>query len=465
MKVITLCCAASALLAGCGIDGVDTAAPATETAAQLSFPVACAFDSSGWGVKLQGTDPDPNVNINDEATTIATDTTECAIYTGGGTVGALEDQVKSGGRDAYVTRWSTRGRVAWTRQFGSTAADDVSGVAVGPNHDIYVTGCTWGQITNAPEANAGGSDAFLAKYDKNGNQLWVHQMGSAGDDCSNGVAVGISGGVFITGVARGTLAGVGPYFGSGDAFIVKYSSAGVRQFTKMIGSPLADESNDIAIAPDGKLYIVGYTQEDLHSFTNPGLPSPGRFGADDIFIAKYDPVTGAELWLDQRGTSWDERGNAIAVNANNEVFATGYTEGPLDGQIGSAADDIFVLSYTTAGAWRWTDVVGSIAQDQGYGIAVDANGAPFVVGHAYDNIGTAPHAGSGDVVVTKYSRAGSQRWLFEYGESDTERANDAAFFGDQIFVTGHTNSDLGGAQNNGGNDAFIIELDGAGTQL
>lgn len=450
--------AATVLLPACATDlPRDPAGTISESTA------ICSWSIDGWNTRLQGTDPDPNFNTNEGASAIAHDLDDCGIYVGGDTSGALEDQVALGSGDAYLTRYGTSGGVSWTRQFGSTASDTITGVAVGANHNIVVTGCTSGTITGSPEANAGGSDAFVAKYDADGNQLWIHQLGSTGDDCGYGVAIGGNGGVFITGVARGVLGGAAPYWGAGDAFLAKYSPSGVLQFTKLIGSPDADEAKSIAIGSAGNVFIAGYTREDLLSFTDPMAVSPGRFGGDDIFVGKYDPVTGDQLWLAQRGTGDDERATGIAVNDNNELFVTGWTDGSLDGNIHQAYEDVFVLSYSTSGTWRWTDQRGSTANERGEAIAVDSNGAPYAVGWAMDNIDGQPHEGEGDILILKYSRAGVHRWTTELGEADNERAQGVSISGtDNIFVAGFTNSDLNGVSNNGGNDAFAIRFDSTG---
>src|SRR5262245_3358394 len=61
--------------------------------------------------------------------------------------------------------------LCWGRQFGTANLDGVGGVAVAPDR-VYVVGNTYGTLG---AASAGGQDAYLRKYDLDGNALWTRQ--------------------------------------------------------------------------------------------------------------------------------------------------------------------------------------------------------------------------------------------------------------------------------------------------
>jgi hypothetical protein len=48
---------------------------------------------------------------------------------------------------------------------------------------------------------------FVAKYDTNGNQIWVHELGSTQTDTGEAVAVDNNGHVDVAGGTYGTLPG------------------------------------------------------------------------------------------------------------------------------------------------------------------------------------------------------------------------------------------------------------------
>lgn len=77
------------------------------------------------------------------------------------------------------------------------------------------------------ETFAGGSDGFLIKYDPTGARLWTREFGSAANE--NVKAVKVAGGyVYVTGYTYGTWDG-STQIGNGDQYVVKYSTAGVKQ--------------------------------------------------------------------------------------------------------------------------------------------------------------------------------------------------------------------------------------------
>jgi hypothetical protein len=91
--------------------------------------------------------------------------------------------------------------------------------------NIYITGGTNGNLDG--NVNAGGTDAFLAKYDSSGGRQWTRLLGTSGGEPANGVAVG-GGDIYVTGLTTGNLDG-NTNAGDTDIFLAKYSAAGVKQ--------------------------------------------------------------------------------------------------------------------------------------------------------------------------------------------------------------------------------------------
>ena len=100
--------------------------------------------------------------------------------------------------------------------------------------------------------NAGSHDAFLAKYDSSGEQLWVRQFGSAAYEELESVATDLDGNVYVAGHTQGSLAGVNA--GSYDAFLAKYDSSGEQLWVRQFGSAVYDELESIATDLDGNVF-------------------------------------------------------------------------------------------------------------------------------------------------------------------------------------------------------------------
>ena len=64
-------------------------------------------------------------------------------------------------------------------------ADRGYAIATDATGNVYVTGYTRGNLAGT---NQGDKDVYLAKLDPSGDQLWLQQFGSAGEDKGWGVA-------------------------------------------------------------------------------------------------------------------------------------------------------------------------------------------------------------------------------------------------------------------------------------
>jgi hypothetical protein len=69
---------------------------------------------------------------------------------------------------------------------------------------------------------------FLVKYNSAGTKQWTRQLGTTSDDRGFGVAVDTSGNVYVSGQTAGGLDG-NTSAGGNDIFLVKYNSSGVKQ--------------------------------------------------------------------------------------------------------------------------------------------------------------------------------------------------------------------------------------------
>ena len=88
---------------------------------------------------------------------------------------------------------------AWHTFTGSPLSDFGSDISVDENGTVYLIGTsedTWGDPVNP---YAGGDDAFVAKFENNGNLQWHTFLGSAGDDTGRDIAVHNSGNSYVVG--------------------------------------------------------------------------------------------------------------------------------------------------------------------------------------------------------------------------------------------------------------------------
>jgi Beta-propeller repeat len=143
-------------------------------------------------------------------------------------------------------------KVEWKQQFGSSADDTGNGIAVTTDGNIYATGTTLGQLGSD---SYGQADAWVAKFNVDGTQAWLKQLGTEAWDSSKGIATDSQGSIYITGHTCGNE--------KSDAWVRKLDAQGNEIWHTEIGSNEHDVSNAVAVDAQGNVYLAGYTLGQL----------------------------------------------------------------------------------------------------------------------------------------------------------------------------------------------------------
>ncbi len=370
-------------------------------------------------------------------------------YVVGNTLGTLPGQTSSGGRDAFVRKYDSSGNELWTRQFGSNTNDIAYDVAVDGEGNAYVVGYTFGTL---PEQTSSGSfDAFVRKYDSSGNESWTRQFGTDAIDVARGVAVDGAGNAYVVGDTTGALPGQASS-GRRDAFVRKYDSSGAELWTRQFSSSAYDFAYGVAADGAGNAYVVGDTDGIL--------PGQTTSGVIDAFVRKYDS-SGNESWTRQFGSNNYDYARGVAVDGAGNAYVAGITRGTIPGQTSPGGRDAFVRKYDSSGNESWTRQFGTSADDYAYGVVVDGDGNPYVVGDTTGTLTGQASSGVRDGFVRKYNSSGNESWTRQFGSS----ANDTAWGvavdeADNAYVAGFTDGTLPGQTSSGGVDVFIVKFAG-----
>ncbi|MBI3073125.1 MAG: SBBP repeat-containing protein [Deltaproteobacteria bacterium] len=326
----------------------------------------------------------------------AVDSSGNIYVTGYTTFGGLDGNTNVGRSDMFLVKFDGDGGKRWTRQFGTSSDDEGQGVAVDLSGNIYVTGTTNGALDG--NTSAGGSDMFLVKYDSDGGKRWTRQLGTAGDDYGYGLVVDLSGNIYVAGTTYGGLDGITSAGGS-DMFLVKYDRNGGKVWTRQFGRDDEDRGYGVAVDANGNIYVTGYVS---------GWPfGDSLLGGKDIFLVKYGG-DGARIWNRELGTTLSDRGFGVAVHASGNIYVTGFTEGGIDGNANAGGSDVFLANYDTDGGKRWTRHFGTASNDYGYGVAVDVRGNIYVTGATSGVLDGNTRAGDFDIFVAKFDVDGEQ---------------------------------------------------------
>jgi hypothetical protein len=107
------------------------------------------------------------------------------------------------------------------------------------------------------------------------------------------------------------------------------------------------------------------------------------------------------------GTAGEDREGGVATDSAGNVYEALSAEGPVDGQPNAGAKDVVLIKYGPTGTKLWTKGFGTAGVDRAYGLQLDPQGHPVIVGYTKGNFDGA-HTGntSDDIFVTKYDPSG-----------------------------------------------------------
>jgi len=153
-------------------------------------------------------------------------------YVGGATGGSLGGP-KSGKLDAWLARYDGLGNQLWIRQTGTRAEDQGYAASADNSGEVFVTGWTWGKLAGL---NAGLEDIWLARYNSAGMTLWIRQIGTIKTDYGFAAAFDGTDGVYVGGLTDGSLGGLsaGP---NADGWLARYDRACRANPSYCIGRP------------------------------------------------------------------------------------------------------------------------------------------------------------------------------------------------------------------------------------
>ena len=313
-----------------------------------------------------------------------------------------------GGYDAIIAKYDNSGTIQWQRTLGGTYDEYGLAIAVDGFGNVYITGTT-------TSSGAGSYDAFIAKYDNSGAIQWQRTLGGTGDDRGYGIAVDSSGNVYIIGYTDNSGTG------SNDALIAKYDTDGLFKWQRTFGNPNVnvnlnvENGVDIAVDGSGNVYISGSTN------------SSGA-GDYDAFIAKYN-TSGTLLWQRTLGGANADVGYDIAVDSSGNVYIAGYTQ-----SAGAGGQDVLIAKYNTDGDYQWQRSLGDTSDDQGWSIAVDGSGNVYITGYTNSS-----GAGSYDILIAKYDTTGAYQWQRTLGSTANDQGTGVAVDGSgNVYIIAYT---------------------------
>lgn len=269
-----------------------------------------------------------------------------------------------------------------------------------------------------------GSHILTSKYDSSGNLLWQQKFlatnlpsHTPGTDVnyipSSVLTADNAGNVYIAADTTENLGGT--YAGGTDTVIIKYDTNGNQQWIKQLGTSEFEFPRKITVDNAGNLYIVGTTK--------------GSFSIRDIvnintWVAKYDSLTGEQVWVKQIGDATKEYVRSISTNNNGNLVVVGTTS---ESQFFNYFHSIWLAEYDAlTGTERSLSQIPVSNYDSSFSFMLDRSG----------NLYTLDDLSGTNLVLSKYNLSGTKEWsmtksdVFSIGYVDPDNNGNIYAIGD-----------------------------------
>lgn len=251
------------------------------------------------------------------------------FFQGTGNFGTTNLPSANNGLDSFVAKYDGNGVPQWSKRFSPNNSDDIGyGIDTDSAGNVIVCGVFQGTInlggTNHPPTGA--YNMYIVKLNgTTGGWIWDFAYGSTSDDFAYTVAVDSADNVFMGGFFQGTVNfGGGAYVATQtDGVVVKLNSSGAYQWSRQLGGILGDTVNGIAIGPSDVVLVTGSFQSAVNFGGGPSLVSAG---STDGFLAKYSSAN-AYLWAERFGGGSGDNGNYASVDTTGYILTTGSFNG------------------------------------------------------------------------------------------------------------------------------------------
>jgi hypothetical protein len=425
------------------------------------------------------------VGFTSSISDIATAGAHQTVYAGGPIV------FGTGGYDAFLVKFNSSGVRQWATYYGGSQDDMGISCAVDASGNVYMIGST---SSTSGIATAGAhettiNDGFLVKFNSSGVRQWGTYFEGNGNACTTDA----SGNIYIVGLTNSTsgIATAGAHqtvmSGSGDAFLVKFNSSGVKQWGTYFGGASSGASGmekGISCATDalGNVYMVGQTPSTSGIATTGAHQTIYGGGSCDAFLVKFNS-SGVMQSGTYYGGAGVDIGYSCATDATGNVYLAGDTQqeflpassgmttiGAHQSAYGGGYSDGFLVKFDSNGLRQWGTYYGGSLLDVSFSCATDASGNVYMSGNTQSSSGIAT-AGAhqttvNDAFLVSFNSSGVRQSGTYYGGIKNVCTSDAS---GNVYMTGYTQSSSGiataGAHqtdngNKGYSDAFLVKFSG-----
>jgi hypothetical protein len=306
------------------------------------------------------------------------------------------------GSSVFLAKLDASGKLIWLKTPEQNYSTTANAVASDPAGNVFLAGSfsgtnlLGGNRLASPSSNGSlYSDAFLAKYDSNGNCLWARQAGGSSIDSGEAVAVDKEGNALLLASIHSTNAVFGTYLfstsnkaGDSDIVVAKYNATGNLLWARQLGSESTDYGRGIAVDGAGNSFITGTFHGLYFSCGGLTLTNPSN-AYIELFLAKMD-CGGKPLWLRMAHGYGNDNGYTVASDQFGNAYVGGFFQNPtiaFESLVLTNYDanylgdpDSFVVKFDPSGHTLWAAQVSGPSTQQIFSIALDPDANVYATG-------------------------------------------------------------------------------------
>lgn len=286
--------------------------------------------------------------------------------------GLLGNDYAGRGGDAFVRKYSTNGELLWDDRFGPEEGSRANSVAVDAEGNVYLAGNTYDILEGAILGKESGLGQYSPFANSSRNLLWD----SLGKKSS---LVSYTFGETSSQITQGNMTPPPPPPPLNDAFIRKYNSNGDLIWTRQVGFGYVTNFSEVVVDSEGNLYVAGGTDGIFE-----GVESPSTHPAFlNEIILKYSSE-GDYLWGHKLGGGRFLI-NDISIALDNSLYATGISGEAFPAQVdGENKNGSYIQKFNPQGNLEWSYQFGISQSANLSDIEFGKNGEIYAVGGTYD---------------------------------------------------------------------------------
>jgi hypothetical protein len=356
----------------------------------------------------------------------------------------------------------------WSTFFGGNDNDYINNLTLDNFNNIVACGITYSTNGIASSgsyqtSHQGDYDAFLAVFNSEGQLLFATYYGGDKEDRFFGCAVDADNNYIVVGRSKSAslISTVGSHQptlgGASDAIVVKFNSAGERQWATYYGGLSSDLFYSIKTDSYNNIICGGYTYSD-EGIATTGAFQTMRAGDADAFLVKFDP-DGQVIWGTYYGGIGSELLFALTTDNNDDIYFTGNTHSEqgiatsnTHQPVLAGLSDCYIVKFDKNGNRLWGTYYGGDGREAARSIDVDNSNNLMVTGETLSFSGIATEgahqtdlAGNYDCFLANFNtNDGTLQWGTYFGGSSVDYGYSAKFLSSEyIVLAGYTRSTTG----------------------